>query len=107
MGLGPSDGLALYEGRWSQSASQIMVRYRLVDAEIRFTGIDKVMATEITEHPELKKNNLLFTYRRPDDGRAIPMRFAGAASLPDKLEPRFVECSDAKPGTPPQTAGPG
>jgi hypothetical protein len=98
--LGSSDGLALYEGRWSQSANQIMVQYRLVDAEIRFTGIEKVMATEITEHPELKGNNLLFTYRRPDDGRAIPMQLVDAASLPDKLAPRFVECSDAQPGTP-------
>jgi hypothetical protein len=102
VGLGPSDGLALYEGRWSQPADRIMVQYHLIDAEIRFSGIEKVMATEITEHPEVKGNKLLFTYRRPDDGRATPMQFFGAASLPDKLAPRFVECSDAKPGTPPR-----
>lgn len=102
VGLGPSDGLALYEGRWSQSADQITVQYRLVDAEIRFTGIEKVMATEVTEHPKLKRNRLLFTYRRPDDGHAVPMQFADAASLPDKLAPRFVECSGPKPGTPPR-----
>jgi hypothetical protein len=102
VGLGSSDGLALYEGRWVQSADQITVRYRLADAEIRFRGIEKVMAADITEHPELKENNLLFMYRRPDNGRAVPMQFVDAASLPDKLAPRFVECSGAKPGTPPK-----
>ena len=100
--LGSSDGLALYEGRWSQSAGQITAQYRLVDAEIRFTGIEKAMATEITDHPELRGNRLFFTYRRPDDGRAVPMQLADAASLPDKLAPRFVECSGAKRGTPPE-----
>lgn len=100
VGLGSSDGIALYEGRWSQSADQITVQYRLVDAEIRFTGIERVMATEITDRPKLKGNNLLFTYRRPDNGRAVPMQFVDAASLPDKLNPRFVECSGAKPDTP-------
>lgn len=100
MGLGASDGLALYEGRWSQSADQITVQYRLVDAEIGFTGIEKAMATEVTELPELEGNNLLFTYRSPGNSRPWPMWFSAAASLPDKLAPRFVECSGAKPGTP-------
>jgi hypothetical protein len=102
VGLGSSDGLALYKGRWSQSADQITVQYRLVDAEIRFTGIEKIMATEITDRPELKGNHLFFTYRRPDNGRAVPMQFVDAASFPDTLDPRFVECSGAKRGTPPE-----
>jgi hypothetical protein len=101
VGLGSSDGLALYEGTWSAEKDHVTVRYRLVDVEIRFSGIEKVMATELTEYPTISGNVLHFTYRRPDTGRAIPMSFKAASSLPDKLASRFVECSAPMPGRPP------
>jgi hypothetical protein len=100
--LGSSDGLRLYEGRWSKSWGRITVQYRLADAEIRFTGMKEAMDRELTEHPEIQGRNLLFTYRAPEGGREVPIRFEQAASLPDQLEPRFVECSGARPGASPR-----
>jgi hypothetical protein len=98
--LGSSDGLALYEGRWSARENQITVRYRLADVEIRFSGMEKVMAAEFTEHPTINGNVLHFTYRRPDTGYAVPMSFKSASSLPDQLSARFVECSAPIVGRP-------
>jgi hypothetical protein len=100
VGVGSSDGLALYEGTWSVEKDEITVRYRLVDVEIRFSGIEKIMATELTEHPTINGSVLHFTYHRPDTGRAIPMSFKAASSLADKLVQRFVECSARMPGRP-------
>jgi hypothetical protein len=94
--LGSSDGLALYEGTWASQLDGVTVTYRLVDTEIRFTGIEKAMATQLTERPRIIDGALLFTYSRPD-GRAIPMRFVSAASMNEKVASRFVECNGARP----------
>jgi hypothetical protein len=94
--LGSSDGLTLYEGIWASRSDGVVVTYRLVDAEIRFTGMEKAMATPLTERPRIIDGALLFTYRRPD-GRAIPLRFVFAKSMDEKVASRFVECGGARP----------
>jgi hypothetical protein len=92
--LGSSDGLSLYEGKWSRDANGITVRYRLVDVEIRFAGVENEMRKEIVEHPRVDGDSLLFTYHQPSTGRAYPFRFRRGNALPAKLSGRFVECSN-------------
>ena len=91
--LGSSDGLSMYEGRWTQNSEGVTVHYRLVDVEIRFTGVEKAMRQEIVEHPQLDGESLLFTFRQPATGRSYPFRFVRGEALPAKLGGRFVECS--------------
>jgi hypothetical protein len=96
MTLGSSDGLALYEGSWVNRPDGVTVTYRLVDSEIRFSGMEKAMATEWREHLGIAGDALLFTFHRLD-GRAFPMRFVSAGSLGEKVASRFVECNGAIP----------
>jgi len=92
--LGSSDGLRLYQGKWSQDASTVTLRYRLVDAEIRFTGYEEVLKKEILVTTRLEGRMLRFPFQAPEVGKVFNLRFTPAEkSL--HVSDRFVECSTA------------
>jgi hypothetical protein len=95
--LGPSDGLRLYEGTWHSSGSGVEVRYKLVDAEIRFTGYDEALKRELVARPELVGQRLTFLFQHPEGGGSVPMTFDSAAGLNEEVALKFVECLDGQP----------
>lgn len=96
--LGPSDGLAVYEGRWSSSGETITATYRLVDSEIPFFDIDLAMRTEFTEHPRVQGGKLLFAFRHVGTESSVPRRFKRATTPGEVLEDQFVSCDGHGPG---------
>jgi hypothetical protein len=87
--LGVSDGLSLYEGQWSWTGEAITTTYRLVDSEIPRPNEERVMRTQLVEHPRIEDGVLLFTFRRADATSTPTLRFNRATLLED----RFVECN--------------
>lgn len=96
--LGPSDGLAVYEGRWTSSGDTITATYRLVDSEIPFFGIDLAMRTEFTEHPRIRGGKLLFAFHHYGKESAAPRTFKRATTRGEALEDQFVNCDGHGPG---------
>jgi len=92
--LGSSDGLRLYKGRWSQNGSTVTLRYRLVEAEIRFTGYEEVLKKEIVVTTRLEERVLRFPFQAPEGGKVFNLRFSPAEKSVH-LSDRFVECSTA------------
>jgi hypothetical protein len=91
--LGASDGLTIYEGTWRVSKDGLQVAYKLVDAEIRFTGYEEALKNEVAQHPTFSSDQLTFPFRRPQDGREFILTFRKASRFRETVDPRFVECS--------------
>ena len=92
--LGSSDGLQLFEGKWFERDGLITVEYRLVDAEISFTGMDEALKKTETVWPQLVGTTINFEYRSPGSNTSTLLIFHSADSFEDHIAPRFVECSE-------------
>ena len=91
--LGVSDGLTLFDGQWTQDAEGIVVRYRLVDAEIRWNGYDQALKRELIERPTFQNDALRFTYTNPMTLKRWRFRFIHGERMEAPLAARFAECA--------------
>lgn len=98
-GLGASDGLTLYDGRWLAVENGVEVRYKLTEAEIQFRGYEQARAREIVERLAIGGSTLRFTYHRPPDDRRFELLFESAATAPERTTARFVECAPPSVGS--------
>ena len=90
--LGSSDGLALYEGRWSLDNGVVRASYALVDAEIRSSNYDRLVNVTRSVAARLHGERLVFTFYRASDGQALDVLLAPAATSKPAIAERFAEC---------------
>jgi hypothetical protein len=90
--LGSSDGLALYEGRWSLDNGVVRASYALVDAEIRSSNYDKLVNVTRNVAARFDGERLVFTFYRAFDGQALDVLLAPAATSKPVVADRFTEC---------------
>jgi hypothetical protein len=90
-GLGASDGLAIYHGRWRIQHDVIMVEYQLTSAEFRELTQDPVASGKNTGEFRRDGRQLEFLFTTAD-GRRWPLKFTAAQNYEKELENWFVEC---------------
>jgi hypothetical protein len=91
VGIGASDGLAIYRGRWSLKGDVIVVEYRLVSAEFGNLSNDPVASAKRNGElrPKGRKLDFPFTTIR---GKTWPLELTAARDYGKQLEDWHVEC---------------
>ena len=91
VGIGASDGLAIYSGRWQRVGDRISVEYWLVSAEIETIPDDlKTPKTHVSELT-LVKGRLRFPFTNRA-GRTRELNLLPAVLYEKQVDPEFAEC---------------
>lgn len=90
--LGSSDGLALFEGRWTLENAVVHATYALVDAEIRGSNYETLAKVTRVVAARLDGERLEFTFYRAFDGQALNVLLVPVATSKPTIANRFAEC---------------
>lgn len=90
-GLGASDGLVIYHGRWRIQHDVIMVEYQPTSAEFREPTQDPGASGKNTGELRRDGKQLEFLFTTVE-GRRWPLQLTSARDYEKELENWFVEC---------------